>query len=96
MSNFDYFKQYQAEHARIRQKIQDEENIHHKAHIQEFSDMMDEKIKTQFPMYMQQYNEQQKVDVEAYFNGKPATDANIVKGVQNMVERALKKLGRRK
>ena len=42
------------------------------------------------------YNERQKVNVEAYFNGKPATDTNIVKGVQNMVEKALKKLGRRK
>lgn len=91
MSNFDYFKQYQAEHARIQQKIRDEENVHHKAHIQEFSDMCDEKIRTQFPMYMQQYNEQQKVNVEAYFNGKPATDANIVKGVRDMVANALKK-----
>ena len=96
MSNFDYFKQYQAEQARIRQKIRDEENPYHSAHIQEFSEMCDEKIKTQVPLYIKDYNERQKVDVEAYFNGKPATDANIVKGVQNMVEKALKKPGRRK
>ena len=96
MSDFDINKQYQAEQARIRQKIRDEENPHHAVHIQEFSDMMDEKIKTQVPLYIKDYNEHQKVNVEAYFNGKPATDANIVKGVQNMVEKALKKLGKRK
>ena len=96
MSDFDINKQYQAEQARIRQKIRDEENPHHAVHIQEFSDMMDEKIKTQVPLYLKDYNERQKVTVEAYFNGKPATDTNIVKGVQNMVEKALKKLGKRK
>ena len=96
MSDFDINKQYQAEQARIRQKIRDEENPYHSAHIQEFSEMCDEKIKTQVPLYIKDYNERQKVTVEAYFNGKPATDANIVKGVQNMVEKALKKLGRRK
>ena len=96
MSDFDINKQYQAEQARIRQKIRDEENPYHSAHIQEFSEMCDEKIKTQFPILFQEYNEKQKVDVQTYFNGKPATDANIVKGVQNMVEKALKKLGKRK
>ena len=96
MSDFDINKQYQAEQARIRQKIRDEENPYHAAHIQEFSEMCDEKIKTQFPILFQEYNEKQKVDLQIYFNGKPATDANIVKGVQNMVEKALKKLGRRK
>ena len=96
MSDFDINKQYQAEQARIRQKIRDEENPYHAAHIQEFSEMCDEKIKTQFPILFQEYNEKQKVDLQTYFNGKPATDANIVKGVQNMVEKALKKLGRRK
>ena len=39
MSTFDAFKQYQSEQARIRQKIRDEENPFHAAHIQEFSDM---------------------------------------------------------
>ena len=96
MSDFDINKQYQAEQARIRQKIRDEANPYHSAHIQEFSDMCDEKIKTQVPLYIKDYNERQRVTVEAYFNGKPATDANIVKGVQNMVEKALKKLGKRK
>ena len=96
MSDFDINKQYQAEQARIRQKIRDEENPHHAAHIQEFSDMMDEKIKTQVPLYIRDYNERQKVTVDAYFNGKPATDANIVKGVRDMVAKALKRMGKGK
>ena len=58
--------------------------------------MMDEKIKTQVPLYIKDYNERQKVNVDAYFNGKPATDANIVKGVRNMVMNALKSIGRRR
>jgi hypothetical protein len=94
MSTFDAFKQYQSEQARIRQKIRDEENPFHAAHIQEFSDMMDEKIRTQVPMLIQQYNERQKVNVDAYFNGKPATDANIIKGVRDIVTNALKKIGK--
>ena len=94
MSTFDAFKQYQSEQERIRQKIRDEENPFHAAHIQEFSDMMDEKIRTQVPMYIQQINEKQRVDVKAYFNGKPATDANIIKGVRDMVANALKKIGK--
>ena len=96
MSNFDYFKQYQSEQRRIQDKIREEDNPYHAAHIQEFNEMCDEKIRAQFPILIQQYNERQRVDVDAYFNGKPATDSNIVKGVQNMVERALQKLGRRK
>lgn len=91
MSDFDINKQYQAEQARIRQKIRDEENPFHAVHVQEFSDMMDEKIKTQVPLYIKDYNERQKVTVEAYFNGKPATDANIVKGVKDMLVKALKR-----
>ena len=96
MADFDINKQYQAEQARIRQKIRDEENPFHAAHIQEFSDMMDEKIKTQVPLYIKDYNERQKVDVQTFFNGKPATDANIVKGVRDMVAKALKRMGRGK
>ena len=96
MADFDINKQYQAEQARIRQKIRDEENPFHAAHIQEFSDMMDEKIKTQVPLYIKDYNERQKVDVQTFFNGKPATDANIVKGVRDMVAKALKRMGKGK
>jgi len=94
LSTFDAFKQYQSEQARIRQKIRDEENPFHAAHIQEFNEMMDEKIRTQVPMLIQQYNERQRVNVDAYFNGKPATDANIIKGVRDMVAKALKKIGK--
>ena len=41
------------------------------------------------------YNEKQKVNVEAYFNGKPATDTSIFKGERDMVINALKKAGKR-
>ena len=91
MADFDYFKQYQSEQARIRQKIQDEENPIHRQHLVMIEKMIDDKIRTQVPLMVQQYNEGQRVDVEAYFNGKPATDANIVKGVRDMVANALKK-----
>ena len=91
MSDFDYFKQYQSEHARIRKKIEDEENPIHRQHLVMIEKMIDDKIRTQVPLMVQQYNEGQRVDVEAYFNGKPATDANIVKGVRDMVANALKK-----
>ena len=91
MADFDYFKQYQSEHARIRKKIEDEENPIHRQHLVMIEKMIDDKIRTQVPLMVQQYNEGQRVDVEAYFNGKPATDANIVKGVRDMVANALKK-----
>ena len=94
MSIFDVFKQYQSEQARIRQKIRDEENTSHAAQIQEFIDMIDEKIRTQVPMYIQQLNKKQRVDVQAYFNGKYATDANIIKGVRDMVAKALKSISK--
>ena len=55
MSDFDINKQYQAEQARIRQKIRDEENPFHAAHIQEINEMMHEKIRTQIPMLIHQY-----------------------------------------
>lgn len=96
MADFDYFKQYQSEQARIRQKIQDEENPIHRQHLIMIEQMIEDKIRAQVPMMIQQTNEAQKVNVEAYFNGEPATDANIVKGVRNMVMNALKGLGRRR
>ena len=94
MSNFDYFKQYQAEHKRIQDKIQAEENPIHREHLVQIEQMIDDKIKSQFPAMFQEYNEQQRVNVEAYFNGRPATDANIVKGVRDMVVNAIKKMGK--
>ena len=96
MSDFDYFKQYQSEQARIRQKIQDEENPVHRQHLVEIEKIIDDKIRTQVPLMIQQYNEGQRVDLEAYFNGQPATDANIVKGVRDMVVNAIKKMGKRR
>ena len=91
MSNFDYFKQYQAEQKRIQDKIRDEENPVHREHLVQIEQMIDDKIKSAVPLYIQDYNEKQRVNVEAYFNGKPATDANIVKGVKDMVVKALKR-----
>lgn len=91
MSNFDYFKQYQSEMQRIKDKIREEENPIHREHLVQIEQMIDDKIKSAVPMYMQDYKDKQRVNVEAYFNGKPATDANIVKGVKNMVEKALKR-----
>ena len=96
MADFDYFKQYQSEHERIRKKIQDEENPTHREHLVMIEKMIDDKIRSQVPLLIKQYNEGQRVDIEAYFNGEPATDANIVKGVRNMVMNALKGIGRRK
>ena len=57
------------------------------------SDAMDDRIRAQVQNALQQQRDKTKVDVEAYFNGKPATDANIVKGVRNMVLKALKRAG---
>ena len=96
MADFDYFKQYQSEQARIRQKIQDEGNPIHRQHLVMIEKMIDDKIKATVPLMIQQYNDKQQVDVEAYFNGQPATDANIVKGVRDMVINAIKKMGKRR
>ena len=41
MSDFDYFKQYQSEQARIKQKIQDEENPIHREHLVFIEEMID-------------------------------------------------------
>ena len=96
MSNFDYYQQYVNERKRIQDKIQEEENSIHREHLVAIEQMIDEKIRSQVPGMLQQYNESQKVNVQAYFNGKPATDANIVKGVRDMVIDAIKKMGKRR
>lgn len=56
----------------------------------------DEKLRPQIEEVVQQQQEKHEVDVQAYFNGKPATNANIVKGVREMVINALKKIGSRR
>ena len=94
MSDFNYFQQYQSEMKRIQDKIREEENPIHREHLVQIEQMIDDKIKSAVPLYIQDYNDKQNVNVEAYFNGKPATDANIVKGVRDMVAKALKKVGR--
>ena len=94
MADFDYFKQYVSEHQRIQDKIREEENPIHRRHLVEIEQMIDEKIRSEVPMLVQQYNEAQKANVEVYFNGEPATDRNIITGVRNMVINALKHIGR--
>ena len=96
MADFDYFKQYVSEQERIKRKIQEEENPIHQEHLVFIEQMIDDKIRSQVPAMLQQQNEAQKVNVEAYFNGKPATDANIVKGVRDMVMNALRGLGKQR
>lgn len=90
MSNFDYFQQYVNERKRIQDKIREEENPIHREHLVMIEKMIDDKIRSQVPAMLQEHDNTQRVNVEAYFNGKPATDANIVKGVRDMVAKALK------
>ena len=96
MSNFDYFQQYVNERKRIQEKIREEENPIHRQHMVIIEQMIDDKIRSQVPAMLQDYNDTQRVNVQAYFNGKPATDKNIVNGVRDMVEKALKKITKRK
>ena len=65
MSNFDYFKQYQSEMKRIQDKIREEENPIHREHLVQIEQMIDDKIKSAVPMYMQDYNDKQRINVEA-------------------------------
>ena len=58
------------------------------------SEKLDERIRTLVQEDLQKRKDKQTVNVEAYFNGKPATDANIIKGVRDMVANALKKIGK--
>ena len=96
MSDFDYFKQYQSENKRIQDKIQAEENPIHREHLVFIDEMIDEKIRSQFPALFQQYSETQRVNVETYLNGKPADGGDIVKGVKEMVLNAIKHMGKRR
>ena len=95
MSNFDYFKQYQSEMQRIRNKIAEEENPYHKAHIAEFSEMIDDRIHAILPQVLQEQRENVRVEVETYMNGhRVSSSADIVKGVRDMVVNALKGIGK--
>lgn len=96
MSNFSYLEHYNAQIERMRRDLEEEQNPYHRQHIAEFSEMMDEKIRAQVPALIQQYNESQKVNVQAYINGEPATEANIVKGVRNLVMKAIKNMGKQR
>ena len=94
MSNFDYFKQYQSEQQRIRNLIDEEENPYHKQHIAEFSDMIDDRIQAVVPQMIQEQQEEMRVNVETYLNGKRVrSNADIVKGVKDMVTNAFKRMG---
>lgn len=96
MSNFSYLEHYNAQIERMRRDLEEEQNPYHRQHIAEFSEMMDEKIRAQVPALIQQYNESQKVNVQAYINGEPATEASIVKGVRNLVMKAIKNMGKQR
>lgn len=61
--------------------------------LEKQSEAMNEKIRTQIQEELRQQKDRQEVNVQTYFNGKPATDANIVKGVRDMVVKALKHVG---
>ena len=92
MSNFDYFKQYQSEMQRIRNKIAEEENPYHKAHIAEFSEMIDDRIQAILPQVLQEQRENVRVEVETYMNGhRVSSSTDIVKGVKDMVLNALRR-----
>ena len=94
MSNFDYFKQYQAEQQRIKDRIAEEENPYHKQHIAEFSDMIDDRIQAVVPQMIQEQQEEMRVNVETYLNGKRVrSNADIVRGVKDMVTNAFKRMG---
>ena len=95
MSNFDYFKQYQAEHERIRQKIREEENPYHKQHIAEFEEMMDNKIRAMVPAMIEEHEQRGQVKVDTYFNGKRVRSSrDIANGLKDMLVSGLKHLGR--
>lgn len=95
MSNFDYFKQYQSEMERIKNKIAEEENPYHKAHIAEFSEMIDDRIQAILPQVLQEQRENVRVEIETYMNGhRVSTSADIVKGVRDMVVNALRGIGK--
>ena len=58
------------------------------------SEKLDERIRTLLQEDLQKRKDKQTVNVEAYFNSKPATDTNIVKGVRDMVVKALKSISK--
>ena len=94
MSNYDINKQYHAEIERIRRKIEEEENPYHRQHIQEFNEMIDEKIRTQVPELIRQQAETQRISVETYLNGRQVrTNGDIVKGIRSMIVDAFKRAG---
>lgn len=97
MSNFDYFKQYQSEMNRLRQKEREEENPYHRQHIEEFNAMMDEKIRTQVPQMIKQQQETQQIDVQTYLNGRHIKDGDLGRAVKDYILDGLKKaLGKRR
>ena len=86
MSNTNYFEQYEAQQQRIRDQIAAERNPYHKQHIAEFSQMMDERIQAVVPQMIQEQQENVRVNVETYMNGKRVkSDKDIVKGLKDLM-----------
>ena len=57
---------------------------------QYFTTHKDDTMKNTIQEMVKKQTKEQAVNVQAYFNGKPATNANIIQGVREMVEKALK------
>ena len=63
---------------------------------QYFESHRGDKMKDTLQEMVKKQTKEQAVNVQAYFNGRPATNANIVKGVREMVEKALERAFRAK
>ena len=59
---------------------------------QYFTTHKDDIMKNTIQDMVKKQTEKQVVDVQAYFNGRPATNANIIKGVREMLQKAFKKI----
>ncbi len=94
MSNNSYYEYCKSEQERIKTQIEQETNPYHKKHIEEFSEMMDERIQAVVPHMIEDQQEKVMVKVETYMNGKRVkNEKDIVKGIRDMVSKAFKSVG---
>ena len=95
MSNFDYFKQYQSEMERIKNRIAEEENPFHQMHIAEFSQMIDQRIQAVVPQMIKEQQEDFQLNIQAYMNGRQInSNKDFVKGVKDAIMKVLNVKGR--
>lgn len=57
---------------------------------QYFTTHMNDNMKNAIQDMIKKQTEKHAVNVQAYFNGRPATNANIIKGVREMLQNAFK------